>query len=164
MIPNAKVVLEGTPAGPVVETTSQKNKIKRPHPEPKDSLSTSVKGVAVIQDAGAGVPKPLHYIKPLPPACKAFASSDDYTRMRKGMAARTTDESMVIEAQKFFRSKCFTTEQIRNLSALFKEASGKYLFFDAAYRHVSDRDQFTTLQSELTDSYYIKRFQALVGE
>ncbi|GAC1427184.1 MAG: hypothetical protein NVS9B7_24230 [Flavisolibacter sp.] len=164
IIPNAKVVLEAMPARPVIETTGQKNKIKFPNAMPKDTLSEPVRGVVVTQDSGAGARKSLHVIKRLPPACKAFATFDDYNKLKKAMAARTSDKTMVMEAQKFFRSNCFTTEQIKNLSTLFNDASGKYLFFDAAYRHVADRDQFTSLKSELTDNYYIKRFQALVGE
>jgi hypothetical protein len=80
------------------------------------------------------------------------------------MAAENTDEAMVAEAKKFFKSKCFTTEQVKNLSALFLTSAGKYQFFDAAYLHVNDQEQFSTLESEIKDDYYLKRFKALIGE
>ena len=80
------------------------------------------------------------------------------------MAAKTSDDGMVSEAKKLFKNKCFTTDQIKNLGSLFLTSAGKYQFFDAAYLHVTDRDQFASLQSEITDAYYLKRFKALVGE
>ena len=80
------------------------------------------------------------------------------------MAAEDTDEEMVDEAKKYFKGKCFSTEQIKNLSALFLTSAGKYQFFDAAWLHVTDQQQFASLISELKDEYYIKRFKALIGE
>jgi hypothetical protein len=100
----------------------------------------------------------------IPASCKALATQSDFFKLRKSMAAKISDEAMVDEAKKYFRSKCFSTEQARNLSALFLNSAGKYLFFDAAYGHVSDPDQFSSLSTELKDDYYLKRFKALVGQ
>ncbi|MFN2440128.1 MAG: DUF4476 domain-containing protein, partial [Chitinophagaceae bacterium] len=96
--------------------------------------------------------------------CKGFAGERDFMRLRKNMASKTSDEAMIDEAKKYFRQSCFSTTQIKNLSVLFLTSSGKYQFFDAAYRHISDLDQFSTLQSEIKDEYYLKRFKALIGE
>jgi hypothetical protein len=101
---------------------------------------------------------------PVKSQCKSIASSNDFFKLRKNMAAENTDEAMVAEAKKFFKSKCFTTEQVKNLSALFLTSAGKYQFFDAAYLHVNDQEQFSTLESEIKDDYYLKRFKALIGE
>lgn len=96
--------------------------------------------------------------------CKAIASDNDFLKLRKNMAAKNTDEAMVAEAKKMFKSRCFTTEQVKNLSALFLTSAGKYQFFDAAYFHVSDQENFAALKSEIKDDYYLKRFNALIGE
>lgn len=101
---------------------------------------------------------------PVKAKCKSDASDKDFFKLRKDMAAENTDEAMVTEAKKFFRNKCFTTEQIKNLSALFLTSAGKYLFFDAAYLHISDQQNFPSLESEIKDDYYLKRFKALIGE
>jgi hypothetical protein len=100
----------------------------------------------------------------LRPNCKSVANNNDFFKLRKNMAAEETDEGMVDEAKKYFRNKCFSTEQIKNLSALFLTSAGKYQFFDAAYFHVTDQDQFPDLQSEIRDDYYLRRFKALIGE
>jgi hypothetical protein len=97
-------------------------------------------------------------------SCQALATEKDFLKVRKNMAAETNDEAMIDEAKVFFRTKCFTTEQIKNLSSLFLTSAAKYQFFDAAYQHVTDPSQFPSLQSEIKDSYYLKRFQALIGQ
>ena len=94
--------------------------------------------------------------------CKAFANDVDFLKLRKKMAAETSDDDMVQAAKKVFRTKCFSTEQIKNLSYLFLTNEGKYMFFDAAYPFTSDSDQYASLVSQLTDDYYIKRFNAMI--
>lgn len=94
--------------------------------------------------------------------CKAFASDDDFLKLRKKMATETNDEDMIKVAKKAFKSKCYSTELIKNLSTLFLKDEGKYMFFDAAYPFISDSDLFPSLQNQLTDSYYINRFNAMV--
>lgn len=78
------------------------------------------------------------------------------------MAAGATDDNMIAEAKKYFKTKCFTTKQIKNLSLLFLNDEGKYRFFDMSYTYVSDMANFPSLQAELKEDYYINRFKALL--
>lgn len=94
--------------------------------------------------------------------CKGFANDADFLKLRKKMAAETSNDAMVQAAKKIFRTKCFSTEQIKNLSYLFLTDEGKYMFLDAAYPFTSDSDQYSSLVSQLTDEYYIKRFDAMI--
>ena len=94
--------------------------------------------------------------------CKGFASNEDFLKLRKKMASENSDDNMFKVAKKTLHSKCFSTEQIKNLSFLFLTNEGKYRFFDLAYQFASDSDQYITLQSQLTDSYYINRFKAMI--
>ena len=96
--------------------------------------------------------------------CKQSASEKDFMKLRKNMASEDTDEAMIDEAKKVFKSKCFTVEQVRYLSTLFLTSAAKYQFFDASYSYVSDKQNFSSLQSEIKDEYYLKRFKALAGE
>lgn len=95
-------------------------------------------------------------------SCPAIAEEADFLKLRKRMAAETSDDNMILEAKKLFKTKCFTTLQIRNLGALFLNDAGKYNFFDAAYPYVSDAGNFPALETELKDSYYINRFKAML--
>jgi len=94
--------------------------------------------------------------------CRQVASEDDFFRLRKEMAAAITSEKMIAEARKEFKSKCFTTGQIRNLGALFLSDEGKYSFFDAAFYFVSDIENYSLLEAELKDELYISRFRELI--
>lgn len=94
--------------------------------------------------------------------CVAMASETDYLKLRKKMVATDGDDAMLAAAKKVFKTKCFTSEQIKNLGTLFLNDAGRYNFFDAAYLSVSDRENFAGLQAELKDEYYISRFKAML--
>ena len=94
--------------------------------------------------------------------CQVVAGNDDFLKLRKKMAGRTNDDGMLDEARKYFREKCFTTEQIKNLSSMFLSNAGKYNFFNSALNYVSDKENFSSLQSELKDEYYVNRFKEML--
>ena len=94
--------------------------------------------------------------------CKIFASDVDFLKLRKKMVSAAVEENMLIIARKSFKTKCFTTEQIKNLVVLFLKDSGRYNFLDAAYPFVSDSQKYGTLENQLTDGYYINRFRVMI--
>jgi len=94
--------------------------------------------------------------------CLSVASENDFLKLRKKMAAERTDDGMIAEAKKYFKSKCFAVLQVKNLSTLFLNDFGKYKFFDAAYTHVSDQDNFSLLSTELKDQYFLHRFKTIL--
>lgn len=94
--------------------------------------------------------------------CKSNASESDFLKLRSKMAAQKSEENMIIMAQKDFNKRCYSTEQVANLSVLLLTDKGRYTFFDAAYPHVSDTGNFGTLASKLTDEYYKNRFLAMI--
>lgn len=94
--------------------------------------------------------------------CKDLANNNDFLKIRKRMAAEKGNDEMVLAAKRFFKTKCFSTEQIRNLSFLFLNDEGRYMFFDAAYAYTSDSERYSTLVAQLSDEYYINRFKALI--
>ncbi|MCY7421261.1 MAG: hypothetical protein LH478_05895, partial [Chitinophagaceae bacterium] len=65
--------------------------------------------------------------------CKQFATDADFLKIRKKMTAEKDDDGMVKAATKMFKQKCYSTDQVKNLSVLFLKDEGKYKFFDAAY-------------------------------
>ena len=79
------------------------------------------------------------------------------------MAGQKTEEEMINESKKVFKSKCFTTEQVKNLGNLFLTEAGKFQFYEAAYPFNSDQDKFASLQVEFKDAYFIHRFKKMVN-
>ncbi len=96
------------------------------------------------------------------PVCEAVATEEDFLKLRKKMAAESSEDDMVFVARKIFRMKCFSTSQLKNLVVLFLKEEGRYGFLDAAYPFTSDPGNFIQLQSLLSDEYYIKRFKAMI--
>ena len=94
--------------------------------------------------------------------CKSIASDNDFYKARKNMAAEESEEKMMVEAKKHFGKKCFTTSQIRSLSALFLNVETKYDFLVEAYPHVSDPENFGTLEKELANNDIKNRFKKLI--
>ena len=94
--------------------------------------------------------------------CSDMASESDFFKLRKKMAGEEKEDNMIAEAKKYFKIKCFSTAQLKNLSTLFLTEEGKYNFLDAAYKYVTDPEVFGSLQAELKDQYYNSRFKAML--
>jgi hypothetical protein len=94
--------------------------------------------------------------------CTNQASEEDFLKLRKKMAAEQNEESMLKLAKKYFKLKCYSTEQVKNLATLFLNDQGKYNFLDIAYPFVSDSFNFPSLQILITDDYFISRFKAMI--
>ena len=78
------------------------------------------------------------------------------------MTSQKSDDDMINVATKLFKQKCYSVEQVKNLSGLFFKDGGKYKFFDAAYPYVHDTPNYNQLESQLTDAYFITRFKAMI--
>ncbi len=96
--------------------------------------------------------------------CTYQASGADFFTIRKKMASASSEEKMIEEARRAFKTRCYNTQQIKNLSVLFLSEEYRYRFFDAIYPVVYDKIQFKTLESELADTYYKNRFRAMLQE
>jgi hypothetical protein len=96
--------------------------------------------------------------------CRVSATDDDFLKLRKKMVSASGTDEMIAVAKKTFRSRCFSTEQIKNLGVLFLNDAGKYSFYDAAYPFVSDTHNYRLLTAQLTDPYYISRFKAMIRQ
>ncbi|MES1216216.1 MAG: DUF4476 domain-containing protein [Bacteroidota bacterium] len=127
-----------------------------------DTLNRAIEIIPVITKDSALQEKPILTQQAIMKSCIEVAIDSDFFQLRKKMVAENTDAAMISEATKYFNTKCFTTLQVKNLSTLFLTDEGKYKFFDAAYPYISDVTNFSTLQSELKEDYYINRFKAML--
>ena len=157
------------PVNPEPKSEEQKPPVN-PEPKAEDQKPTVPTAVnppvktEAVPDAGI--------IKPAPERkqglimtnsdCKAVASEDDFLKLRKKMVSENNDDDMLRVAKKTFKTKCFTTEQAKNLSPLFLKDDGKYSFFETVYPFISDSGSFSTLEAQLTDPHYINRFRAMI--
>jgi hypothetical protein len=94
--------------------------------------------------------------------CKSLAWDSDVEKLRIKMLAETEVDSRVAAAKKIFRTKCFTTAQVKGLTELFRSDEGIYKFLEAAYPFVSDTSNFKSLVTLLSEDNYVKRFRTMV--
>jgi hypothetical protein len=94
--------------------------------------------------------------------CHNFATDYDVDKLRVRMLEATKDEDRVAAALKVFKTKCFSTRQLRALSEVFTADTGKYRFFETAYPFAAD-EHFPDLVTQLTDPVYINKFKTLTG-
>ena len=94
--------------------------------------------------------------------CIANASNEDFLKLRKKMASAKTDDIMLDIGKKVFKTKCFSSDQVKNLGVLFLKESGRYAFFDMAYQFVWDTHNYSFLEDQLSEPYYKSRFKAMI--
>ncbi|MEN9569718.1 MAG: hypothetical protein RL172_949 [Bacteroidota bacterium] len=94
--------------------------------------------------------------------CTQQASDEDFLKLRKKMAGAKDEDEMLLLAKKVLKTRCFTTEQVKNLAVLFLTDAGRYNFFDLAYPYTSDTVNFSLLAGLLTEEYYINRFNVML--
>lgn len=165
-----------TPAEPpVVKTEIQPKPVETPRSEepkfinidlPNPNTDNSSKETSASKTAA---PKPISpanenqgKLEMINSDCKAMANDDDFLKTRKKMTSQKSDDAMVESAKKLFKQKCYSTEQVKNLSVLFLKDESKYKFYDAVYPFVYDSKSFKQLETTLTDEYYISRFRSMI--
>jgi hypothetical protein len=94
--------------------------------------------------------------------CKQVATEEDFFKLRKKMVGQKSEKDMAEAAIKFFKQKCYTVAQVKNLGAIFLTDAGKYTFLENAYPFVLDSHNFSSLESMLTDTFYVNQFKSLV--
>ncbi|HXL57261.1 MAG TPA: DUF4476 domain-containing protein [Chitinophagaceae bacterium] len=94
--------------------------------------------------------------------CAKMLSDNDLDKLKKKIVGANGDDKMIQTAKKYFQDKCITTEQVKSLGALFLTDDARYSFFDTAYPYVYDVSAFASLENQLIDPYYKKRFKAML--
>ena len=94
--------------------------------------------------------------------CPFLASDSDFIQLRRDMTNEDGESRMVSSALAFFRKKCFTTAQIKNLAVLFLQDDSRLLFLEMAYSSTSDIEHFGSLQSLLIEEKNINSFKSLL--
>lgn len=92
--------------------------------------------------------------------CHSYATDYDVDKLRVKMLESVKDDDRIQEARKFFKTKCFSTHQIKALSEVFMTDAAKFKFLETAYPFVSD-DRFRELVGLLADPVYSGRFRAM---
>ncbi|MEX6690613.1 DUF4476 domain-containing protein [Danxiaibacter flavus] len=94
--------------------------------------------------------------------CTKMATDEDLIKWKKKMISANGDKGMLQAVKKLMSGKCLTTDQVKELGGLFLSDEGRYNFFDEAYLYTYDFGKYPVLENQLFDSYYKKRFKAIL--
>ncbi|HTR29703.1 MAG TPA: DUF4476 domain-containing protein [Puia sp.] len=94
--------------------------------------------------------------------CHAFATEYDVDKLRVRMLDAAKDDDRIQTAYKTFKTKCFTTRQIRALSEVFATDAARFKFLETAYPFVSD-DHFVDLGNLFSEPVYIDKFRSMTS-
>ncbi len=94
--------------------------------------------------------------------CSSMISDNDMDKIKRKMFVQNNDNGMVQTALRYVNNKCITTDQVKTLGNLFSSDDGRYNLYDVLYKHVYDYGNYTTLESQIIDPYYKKRFEVML--
>ena len=95
--------------------------------------------------------------------CRNFATEYDVDKLRVKMLDAGKEEDRITAAHKVFKTKCFSTRQVKALSEIFSSDALKFKFLETAYPFVSD-DHFKELAELLADPVYNSKFRTMTGQ
>jgi hypothetical protein len=95
--------------------------------------------------------------------CHNFATDYDVDKLRVRMLESAQDDDRIAIARKVFKTRCFSTRQLRALSEVFTTDAAKFHFFEVAYPFAAD-DHFRDLAPLLADPAYNSKFKGMTGQ
>jgi Domain of unknown function (DUF4476) len=135
--PSVGAITPGRPAIPPISPAETSR------PRPEDSNHRPTKTTAFVNSD-----------------CHDFASDFDVDKLRVKMLESGKDDDRITVARKTFKSKCFSTSQIRALSGVFTSDAAKFRFLEAAWPYAAD-EHFHELSDLLADPVYNGKFKTM---
>ncbi|MEJ7769816.1 MAG: DUF4476 domain-containing protein, partial [Chitinophagaceae bacterium] len=94
--------------------------------------------------------------------CKNFATEYDVDKFRVKLLNDKTIVEKMVSARKFYKSKCYSVNQVKALSELFPSDETKYQFFEISYPHIAETSNFYSLEEMIQGELYKNRFRELI--
>ena len=94
--------------------------------------------------------------------CSANAEEKDFIKLRRKMTQEDNEEKMIEVAEKSFKDKCYSTDQIRYLAVLFINEDNRLAFIRMSVNYISDLSLFGTLQQLFNTEKNINSFKGII--
>jgi hypothetical protein len=101
--------------------------------------------------------------KPVANNCKVIASEKDVADFSSKLQTASVLKAKLKVANLVLKEKCYSVNQIKRLSVLFTNDSGKYNFFKLAQPAISDLKNFVSLVKEIKDEKLQEELKALTN-
>lgn len=96
-------------------------------------------------------------------ACTNAIEESEVDKLKKKIVSAGNEEKMLAAVRKAVQNKCITTTQVKSLGALFPSDDSRFNFFNTIYTSVSDTQNLGSLDTQLIDPVYKKRYKALLN-
>ena len=96
--------------------------------------------------------------------CRNAATERDFINLRRKMVDQYEEKLMQEVALQYFRKKCYTALQIKNLCVLFLKEKTRLEFLKTAYPYAKDKENYYLLQSLLIDPSLIAQFNSMLNQ
>ena len=93
--------------------------------------------------------------------CSANAEEKDFIKLRRKMTQEDNEEKMIEVAEKSFKDKCYSTDQVRYLAVLFINEDNRLAFIRMSVNYISDLSMFGTLQQLFNTDKNINSFKEI---
>jgi len=138
----------------VVVFISYEKPLVFPQPEP-DTLLTSALEKPAVSELVQATEKPVV-------RCPETAEEKDFLKLRRKMTQEDNEEKMIEVAEKAFKDKCYSTDQIRYLAVLFINEDNRLAFIKMSVSYVADPASFGSLQQLFNTEKNVDAFKAII--
>jgi len=93
--------------------------------------------------------------------CSSNAEEKDFLKLRRKMTQEDNEEKMIEVAEKAYKEKCYSTDQVRYLAVLFINEDNRLAFIRISVNYISDLSLFGTLQQLFNTEKNINSFKEI---
>ena len=93
--------------------------------------------------------------------CSTIAEEKDFLKLRRKMTQEDNEEKMIEVAEKAFKDKCYSTDQVRYLAVLFINEDNRLAFIRISVNYIRDLSLFGTLQQLFNTEKNINSFKEI---
>lgn len=146
-------IKEGDTEDHVVVFISYEKPLVFPKAEPDSIMPVAIEQIITPENTQTQVQQVIR--------CSSNAEEKDFLKLRRKMTQEDNEEKMIEVAEKAFKDKCYSTDQVRYLAVLFINEDNRLAFIRMSVNYISDLSMFGTLQQLFNTDKNINSFKEI---
>ena len=146
-------IKEGDTEDHVVVFISYEKPLVLPKAEPDSIMPVAIEQIITPENTQTQVQQVIR--------CSSNAEEKDFLKLRRKMTQEDNEEKMIEVAEKAFKDKCYSTDQVRYLAVLFINEDNRLAFIRISVNYISDLSLFGTLQQLFNTEKNINSFKEI---
>ena len=146
-------IKEGDTEDHVVVFISYEKPLVFPKAEPDSIMPVAIEQIITPENTQTQVQQVIR--------CSSNAEDKDFLKLRRKMTQEDNEEKMIEVAEKAFKDKCYSADQVRYLAVLFINEDNRLAFIRISVNYISDLSLFGTLQQLFNTEKNINSFKEI---